>query len=588
MRQLLVVVVVSLAMALSAHAQSTGPHLKDGPIVPAPLGFVSWCANGGEPLRKQQCQKPAVSTNTPKSDLFVAQFINKSTNNRKGYLSDLGRNGMEDAWQEPEAANEFDCEEFALLKQRLLLRQGFSAASLRLALVMDDKRRFSMVLDYVLPDADYILDHRNNDLLKWSETGYYFLARQSERDPKIWQSLGWAKGGAKSAAKEPLRRPFGKDWTSCVLTADILPLDILNATSPAPREGDGPLLGSSEQFFISGRAFEKKWKGYKPASKINDAIVKQWSKNIFRFYSFGQRKPGEKPWIIDLQDKRKTVKGSGKVAGWMREWQLATCRRQKLNKCPVFSEVSAGTAFKLGQDTYYTCRHNMGTWVTWASELNGRPQSEIAPPLKITVETFGKLSRFLYDSAAPGKQKFTIKLFDPDPNLKMDIDKQNPMTYSEENYIQRATDVLVFGLTGNAQKMETADQVHFADLKPGEGVFQFGYPGEIKLFPKTGGNSDGKRLYVSHGTILGDTEYYGDRGRMAAFNTFGFPGNSGGPVVSEAGKLVGMVCYAGVRERNLEDSVSFVTTSDLALIRQWWDELPPAPASTFKVPAVPK
>ena len=37
--------------------------------------------------------------------------------------------------------------------------------------------------------GDFILDNRRRAVLRWSETGYEYLKRQSQKNPRIWVSM---------------------------------------------------------------------------------------------------------------------------------------------------------------------------------------------------------------------------------------------------------------------------------------------------------------------------------------------------------------------------------------------------------------
>jgi predicted transglutaminase-like cysteine proteinase len=45
------------------------------------------------------------------------------------------------------------------------------------------------VLTVITDKGDYVLDNQNEDILIWSETGYRFVKRQSQSNPKVWVSL---------------------------------------------------------------------------------------------------------------------------------------------------------------------------------------------------------------------------------------------------------------------------------------------------------------------------------------------------------------------------------------------------------------
>ena len=47
--------------------------------------------------------------------------------------------------------------------------------------------------------GDFVLDNRRNEVLRWSDTGYTFLKRQSAEDPRQWVSLS-PKGSLDSGA----------------------------------------------------------------------------------------------------------------------------------------------------------------------------------------------------------------------------------------------------------------------------------------------------------------------------------------------------------------------------------------------------
>jgi predicted transglutaminase-like cysteine proteinase len=575
----LVVFLIAFA-AMPARAQNAPNFLADGVVTPAPMGMSQLCHSAN---LKQLCAKGEGSAVPLKQDTFVVQYINTRVNSEKTYVSDLSRHGEADTWLNPETESVVDCEEYAIAKQQLLLRQLFQRASLRLVLAMDDQRRFTLLLSYAAPDGDYILDYRNNDLLKWNETGYYFMARQSADDPQTWLSLNWVKGAAASRAKDIVQRPDGKDWTSCVVVQAQPPNDVLQATTAAPEETFETPAPTPFDFKMAATNFHYKWQGYKPVTQIKDKAVVDWSKRVFRIYSFGQRGKGEKPTVVDLSNPKKSIKGNMKVLKADRDFQVETCKRQKLTRCPVFSQLTAGTAFRVGKDTYYTCRHNVDTWLTWASELNGMPQASISPPLALTEERKGKISKILFYSGQPRKQKYKAKLFSPEPKLKADRE-DNAMQYNADAYFQRASDIIVFGLSSGKTVIETADQIKLADVKPGESTFLIGYPGKFKLFPRGEGDSKGDRLYASHGTIVGNTIFLGDEGRIAEFSNFGYPGNSGGPLVREDGTLVGMVCYADDMDRTKLNTHSYITTTDAQLIEAWWKSLPSFPEPKFKLP----
>jgi predicted transglutaminase-like cysteine proteinase len=60
---------------------------------------------------------------------------------------------------------------------------------LLITVVLDEKNEGHAVLTVAMEQGDYILDNRRNDIMLWNETGYTFLKRQSQQDPRAWIAL---------------------------------------------------------------------------------------------------------------------------------------------------------------------------------------------------------------------------------------------------------------------------------------------------------------------------------------------------------------------------------------------------------------
>jgi predicted transglutaminase-like cysteine proteinase len=82
-----------------------------------------------------------------------------------------------------------DCEDYALLKRRMLIESGWPREALLLTVVRGEGEGHA-VLTVTTDKGDYVLDNLNSDVLLWSNTGYRFIKRQSQYDPNVWVSLG--------------------------------------------------------------------------------------------------------------------------------------------------------------------------------------------------------------------------------------------------------------------------------------------------------------------------------------------------------------------------------------------------------------
>ncbi len=86
-----------------------------------------------------------------------------------------------------------DCEDYVLLKRRMLMQAGWPREALLITVVRDKKGDGHAVLTVKTDKGDFILDNQAENVLLWSETGYRFVKRQSQSDP---ERLGRARRSA--------------------------------------------------------------------------------------------------------------------------------------------------------------------------------------------------------------------------------------------------------------------------------------------------------------------------------------------------------------------------------------------------------
>jgi predicted transglutaminase-like cysteine proteinase len=155
-----------------------------GPTLP-PVGFVNFCArNAAEctPLGG----RTAILELTPERFNLLHQ-VNAYVNAKVAPVSDLDLYSRPEYWTYPVDAG--DCEDYVLLKKRYLEGFGFPAETLLIAVVLDEAGDGHAVLMVRTSAGDYILDNRRPEILRWNETRYQFLKRQSQSDPRAWTAL---------------------------------------------------------------------------------------------------------------------------------------------------------------------------------------------------------------------------------------------------------------------------------------------------------------------------------------------------------------------------------------------------------------
>lgn len=95
--------------------------------------------------------------------------------------------GTPEKWEYPQ--NVGDCEDYALLKRKILNDKGFPLGSLLMTVGRDAKGGGHAVLTVVTDRGDYVLDNIEENVLNWRDAEIYFVKRQAQDNPNKWVSL---------------------------------------------------------------------------------------------------------------------------------------------------------------------------------------------------------------------------------------------------------------------------------------------------------------------------------------------------------------------------------------------------------------
>lgn len=150
-----------------------------------PIGYVRFCATN--PAECKPGSKKPVRVALDPARWGLLYQTNTFVNGKITPISDEELYGESERWAIPVDAG--DCEDYVLLKQQYLEKLGFPASSLLITVVLDENNQGHAVLTVAAEDADYILDNRRNDILRWRDTKYTYLKRQSQQDPRQWVAL---------------------------------------------------------------------------------------------------------------------------------------------------------------------------------------------------------------------------------------------------------------------------------------------------------------------------------------------------------------------------------------------------------------
>jgi predicted transglutaminase-like cysteine proteinase len=152
----------------------------------APIGWIEFCAaNVAECAAAPSAPRDIVLTATAFDDLVR---INRYVNGTVKPMTDIEHWGTIEKWSYPDDGYG-DCEDYALLKRRLLLRAGWPREALLITVVRDRKDEGHAVLMVKTDRGEFILDNQVDEILPWYETGYRFMKRQSQGNPNVWVSL---------------------------------------------------------------------------------------------------------------------------------------------------------------------------------------------------------------------------------------------------------------------------------------------------------------------------------------------------------------------------------------------------------------
>jgi predicted transglutaminase-like cysteine proteinase len=170
--------VADVAYAASENMQTSG---RTNP----PIGHYEFCrdypsectGNGadGGPMRLTEARWKAI--------LQVNYRVNSSIEP----LTDEQIYGVEERWAFP--SNVGDCEDYVLLKRKMLMDKGFAPSDLLITVALQPNGDGHALLTVRTDHGDFVLDNMRNKVLKWSDTEYTYLKRQSTTNSGQWVKI---------------------------------------------------------------------------------------------------------------------------------------------------------------------------------------------------------------------------------------------------------------------------------------------------------------------------------------------------------------------------------------------------------------
>jgi predicted transglutaminase-like cysteine proteinase len=182
-----VAVVTAIALPAGSIAGNEPLFISTGDATRPPIGWVDFCAD-----QPKECD---TQPSSPRDVVLSAKTwkdlvrINKWVNEAIKPMTDLDHYGVVEKWAYPDDGYG-DCEDYVLLKRRMLMQLGWPREALLITVVREKSGDGHAVLTVKTNRGEFILDNQNEAIVLWSESGYRFVKRQSQSDPNVWISLG--------------------------------------------------------------------------------------------------------------------------------------------------------------------------------------------------------------------------------------------------------------------------------------------------------------------------------------------------------------------------------------------------------------
>ena len=183
------IVFILIAFIVGAFAQqaSASPAAVMRVIGKAnpPIGHYEFCQT-----YQSECQPTSLDNGPMKltEERWKTMLdVNYTVNTTITPMTDMEIYGVEERWAYPTTAG--DCEDFVLLKRKMLMNKGISASNLLITVVLQPNGQGHAVLTVRTDRGDFILDNMRNKVMSWSETEYTYLKRQDSANPGRWMKI---------------------------------------------------------------------------------------------------------------------------------------------------------------------------------------------------------------------------------------------------------------------------------------------------------------------------------------------------------------------------------------------------------------
>lgn len=151
-----------------------------------PYGWMEFCQRYAS-----ECEAAGkvADVNLTETAMREIRQVNSFVNHGVEAVSDMEHWGVVDRWDLP-ADGKGDCEDYALMKRKILIERGYPRAALLVTVVRDSQNEGHAILTVKTNAGEFILDNLTDEVKPVSRIAYRFVKRQSQQDPNVWVALG--------------------------------------------------------------------------------------------------------------------------------------------------------------------------------------------------------------------------------------------------------------------------------------------------------------------------------------------------------------------------------------------------------------
>jgi predicted transglutaminase-like cysteine proteinase len=173
---------LAVMLAAPQHASAASPFMEVTGGTTQPIGHYELCQRLPSECRQlRQGIKPVKLA----QDVWARIIeVNAAVNSLVRPVTDMEMWGKEEVWSYP--SNKGDCEDYVLLKRKLLMKSGIAENNLLITVVRQMDGSGHAVLTVRTDRGDFILDNLQGEVKLWSATNYAFLKRQSDANSGRW------------------------------------------------------------------------------------------------------------------------------------------------------------------------------------------------------------------------------------------------------------------------------------------------------------------------------------------------------------------------------------------------------------------